>query len=38
VRRHVLDRVRRAAASRRTVTYRQWLDLWRSSVHERAVP
>ena len=37
VRRQVLDRVRRAAASRRTVTYRQWLDLWRSSVHEGAV-
>ncbi len=38
VRRQVLDRVRRAAASRRTLTYRQWLDLWRSSVHEGAVP
>jgi hypothetical protein len=36
VRRQVLDRVRKASFRRRTVTYRQWLDLWRSSVHEGA--
>jgi len=36
IRSHILGLIRRAITDRRVTTYRDWLDLWRSSVHERA--
>jgi len=36
IRSHILGVIRRATTGRRVITYRDWLDLWRSSVHERA--
>jgi hypothetical protein len=35
IRRHALARIAEAARHRDVTTYRNWLDLWRSSVHER---
>lgn len=35
IRAHAIERVASAARDRQVTTYRNWLDLWRASVHER---
>ncbi len=38
IRSHILSLIRSAIVERRVTTYRDWLDLWRTSVHEGALP
>ena len=38
IRSHILTLIRAATVDRRVTTYRDWLDLWRTSVHEGELP